>query len=286
MVGSREDDTRAGGHNAGSAYVFVRSGTTWSQQAKLTASDGADYDAFGFSVSVDGDTVAVGAVTGHSTASVNAGAAYVFVRSGRTSWTQQAKLDASDGADWDYFGWSVSVDGDTVVVGAPGDDSSGRRCWLGIFVCAQRAVGLPVWIQQAKLTASDGADWDEFGDSVSVDGHTLVVGAPWDDTAAGKDQSGSRTSLSLGCFPTSGHLRPSREALPSGRPRCRSSRCLDRQSGGGGRSIGQGRCAAALDRVRAFINQVDAYIDARILSPAEGRTLIDQANDIIGFVRR
>ena len=208
VVGSREDNTRAGGHNAGSAYVFVRSGTSWSQQAKLTASDGADNDAFGYSVSVDGDTVAVGAVTGHSTASVNAGAAYVFVRSGRTSWTQQAKLDASDGADWDYFGCSVSVDGDTVVVGAPEDDTAaGINAGAAYVFVRSEPFGLPIWIQQAKLTASDGGRLGPFGESVSVDGHTIVVGAPRHEPTTGIGRQANRL--------------PHREAtLPSGLIRC------------------------------------------------------------------
>src|SRR4029450_2430848 len=98
--------------------VFVRSGTSWSQQAKLRASDGFIDDFFGISVSVDGDTVVVGAFGDDLDAGFNAGSAHVFVRTG-ASWAQQAKLTASDGAIFDEFGWSVSVDGDTAVVGAP-----------------------------------------------------------------------------------------------------------------------------------------------------------------------
>ncbi len=115
--------------------VFVRSGTTWSQQAYLKASNTGAGDRFGGSVSVSGDTVVVGAyLEDSSTTGVNStpnnsatdsGAAYVFVRGG-TTWSQQAYLKASNTGANDYFGNSVAVSGDTVVVGAPYEDS-GRR---------------------------------------------------------------------------------------------------------------------------------------------------------------
>jgi hypothetical protein len=112
-------------HNVGSnfdqgaAYVFVESGGTWSQQAELTASDGAAYDYFGWSVAVDGSTVVVGAICHPGSASsCGQGAAYVFVESGGT-WSQQAELTASDGVAGDLFGQSVAVSSSTVVAGAP-----------------------------------------------------------------------------------------------------------------------------------------------------------------------
>ena len=114
---------------AGAAYVFVRNGTTWSQQAYLKASNTDAGDAFGYSVAVSGDTVVVGAyaevqqappgltATRATTAPCGAGAAYVFVRNGAT-WSQQAYLKASNTERSDTFGISVAVSGDTVVVGA------------------------------------------------------------------------------------------------------------------------------------------------------------------------
>lgn len=113
-----------GAGDAGSAYVFVRSGTTWSQQQKLTALDGEAFDNFGFSVSVSGATLVVGAQFANTPARINAGAAYVFARLG-TTWTQQQKLTAPDGAAFDSFGRSVSLLGDTMVVGAPFDTTPG-----------------------------------------------------------------------------------------------------------------------------------------------------------------
>ena len=169
VVGAVLDDDN--GTSSGSAYVFIRSGTTWTQQAKLTASDGAADDFFGFSVSVSGDTAVVGARFEDDKGS-NSGSAYVFVRSG-TTWTQQAKLTASDGAADDNFGDSVSVSGDTVVVGASGDD--GNKGSAYVFVRSGTT-----WSQQAKLTASDGAVGDIFGISISVSGDTTVVGAAFD----------------------------------------------------------------------------------------------------------
>ncbi len=110
-----------GGTDAGSAYVFVRVGGVWPEQAKLTASDAAEDDRFGISVAVSGGTAVVGARFGDAPGATNSGSAYVFTRSG-TTWTEQAKLTASDEVECDEFGISVAVSGDTAVVGAWADD--------------------------------------------------------------------------------------------------------------------------------------------------------------------
>src|SRR6185436_8687095 len=104
----------AGGADSGSAYVFVRSGTTWTEQQKLTASDAGSIDQFGFSVSISGDTVVAGAFTHDAPGALDAGAAYMYVRSG-TNWTEQQKLLAPDALANDHFGCSVAVSGDTAV---------------------------------------------------------------------------------------------------------------------------------------------------------------------------
>ena len=111
----------AGGSNAGAAYVFTRSGTSWSQQAKIQASDAQASDLFGYSAAITGDTVVV-AARDEDAGGSNAGAAYVFTRSG-TSWTQAKKLVASDAQASDRFGYSVSISGETVVVGARQEDT-------------------------------------------------------------------------------------------------------------------------------------------------------------------
>lgn len=167
----------------GAAYVYTRSGTAWSQQAKLTASDGAPGDEFGVSVAISGDTVVVGARANDAPAS-NQGAAYVFTRSG-TVWSLQTKLTASDGADSDFFGLSVSVSGDTVVVGAYGDDIGANSDQGSAYVFTRSGT---VWSQQQKLTASDGSASDIFGWSVAVSGDTAVVGAQFDDIGTDADR--------------------------------------------------------------------------------------------------
>ncbi|HEX9713604.1 MAG TPA: FG-GAP repeat protein [Actinomycetota bacterium] len=173
LIGAYGDDDN--GSSSGSAYVFTRSGSTWTQQAKLTAADGAANDVFGVSVSVDGDTALIGAYfdDDHGT---DSGSAYVFTRSGST-WTQQAKLTAADGAAFDFFGHSVSVSGDTALVGAYGDDDQGLDS--GSAYVFTRSGG--TWTQEAKLTAPDGAANDRSGISVSLREDTALVGAYLDD---------------------------------------------------------------------------------------------------------
>ncbi len=167
VVGAYEDESEKG-----AAYVLAKdSSGAWSQVAKLTASDGEAGDIFGWSVAVDWDTVVVGARYDDS--------AYVFTKPG-TGWataTETAKLTASDGVVGDWFGQSVAVDGDTVVVGSSEDDGSGSAY---VFTKAADSVWTDA-TQTAKLTASDGDDFDEFGKSVAVDGDTAVAGAPNND---------------------------------------------------------------------------------------------------------
>ena len=181
MIGAWLDDDA--GSTSGSAYVFVRGGGSWSQQAKLTAADAAAGDQFGLSVSVSGDTAVIGAF-GDDDAGSTSGSAYVFVRDGG-SWSQLAKLTAAGAAAGDQFGLSVSVSGDTAVVGAFGDDDAGSTSGSAyVFV---RDGGS--WSQLAKLTAAGAAAGDQFGRSVSVSGDTAVIGAWLDDD--GGSNSGS-----------------------------------------------------------------------------------------------
>jgi hypothetical protein len=110
------------GNLAGAVYVYVRTGvgadSVWMQQARLIASDGQEGDYFGFSVSIDGDSIVIGAQTDDGSIGVDEGSAYVFVRNG-TVWTEQAKLTALDAGSFDLFGTSVSISGDTLAVSAP-----------------------------------------------------------------------------------------------------------------------------------------------------------------------
>ena len=155
----------------GYVYVFTRTDSRWTQQAKLFALDGEEWDFFGLSVSLDGDTALIGAYGDDDNGNWS-GSAYVFTRTG-TTWTQQAKLLASDGVDYDMFGASVSLDGDTALIGAPGDGY--QRVGPGSTYVFTRSG--TAWTQQAKLFDLNGAQADQFGVSVSLDGDTALIGA-------------------------------------------------------------------------------------------------------------
>ncbi|WP_341939687.1 thrombospondin type 3 repeat-containing protein [Marinimicrobium sp. C2-29] len=175
LIGASLDDDK--GFSSGSAYVFTRDASgNWSQQAKLLAADGAAYEWFGWSVSVDGDTALIGARLNNFSGN-GPGSAYVFTRDASGNWSQQAKLLAADGAAEDRFGWSVSVDGDSALIGVPRDDDDGRQSGSA-YVYTRDASG--AWSQQAKLLAADGAADDRFGWSVSVDGDSALIATPFD----------------------------------------------------------------------------------------------------------
>jgi hypothetical protein len=174
VIGARLEDT--GGSGAGAAYVFTRTGGSWTQQAKLMASDAQSSDYFGGSVAVSGDTAVIGAYA-EATGGSTAGAVYVFTRTGG-SWTQQAKLMASDAQAYDNFGGSVAVSGDTAVIGAYAEATGGSTA--GAVYVFTRSGG--AWTQQAKLLASDAQANDYFGYSVAVSGDTAVIGAYREDT--------------------------------------------------------------------------------------------------------
>jgi len=178
-------DNVGGGASQGSAYVFVRSGTTWNQQAQLIAADGGVNDFFGYSVALSGDTAVVGAYIDSVGANPDQGSAYVFARSG-TTWSQQAKLTAADGAANDTFGWSVAISGDTAVVGAYHDDVGANADQGSAYVFVRSGTN---WSQQQKLTAADGVAKDNFGYSVALSGDTAVVGAPYDVDGTNADAS-------------------------------------------------------------------------------------------------
>ena len=181
IVGAIYDDDK--GSNSGSAYIFRYDGTSWVEEAKLTASDGAAGDWFGCSVSISGDNVVVGAQEDDDLGG-SSGSAYIFRYSG-TNWVEVAKLTASDGSINDAFGNSVSISGETVVVGAYWDDDAG---WNSGSAYVFRYNGSS-WFEETKLTSSDAAYEDFFGESVSISGDTVVIGAFGDDD--GGNNSGS-----------------------------------------------------------------------------------------------
>jgi len=169
VVGAHKDSDK--GHYSGSVYVFRNNGSTWIQEAKLLAGDAQGGERFGSSVALDGDTIVVGATYGGDE-DAQTGSVYVFTYNG-FDWEQKAELLAEDLGDGDKFGYSVAIEGDIIIAGAPYHD--GGESNSGAAYVFRRSAG--TWIQEAKLTGSDLAGDDRFGNSVSLSGNTAVVGA-------------------------------------------------------------------------------------------------------------
>ena len=170
IVGASGDDDE--GEDVGSAYIFRREGASWVQEAKLTASDGAAGDNFGYSaVAISGDLAIVGAYADDDKGAAS-GSAYVFRREG-ASWVQEYKLLPDDGASGDFFGKSVAIFGDRAIVGAPEDDDKGEGSG-SVYVFRREGAS---WVQEYKLLAEDGAEWDVFGSSVAISADAAIVGA-------------------------------------------------------------------------------------------------------------
>jgi hypothetical protein len=153
----------------GSAYIFVRSGTAWSQQQKLVANDGVTGDWFGLGVSLEGDALFIGSPHRNTAGGADAGVAYVFMQSGGI-WTQQQKLVSSDGAANDAFGTAIDLEGNTALIGATDDDNARGSAYIFI-----KSGG--IWVEQQKLIANDRGQGDGVGHSVDLQGGTAVVGA-------------------------------------------------------------------------------------------------------------
>jgi hypothetical protein len=206
VVGAFGEDSSADGgesdnnaSSAGAVYVFIRVDSRWSQQALLKASNAKGGDYFGYSVALDGDTLVVGAsfYDGNSNEK-DSGAVYVFTRV-NDSWSQQAFLEASNAEGGDYFGYSVALDGDTVVVGAlrekssaDGGESNNSAADAGAVYVFTGVNGS--WSQQAYLKASNAEAYESFGSSVALDGDTLVVGAYQEDSSADGGESNHSAS--------------------------------------------------------------------------------------------
>jgi hypothetical protein len=160
------------GNRTGSAYVFRYDGSTWEEEQKLTASDSAAMDYFGYSVSISDNTALIGAECSEN----HTGSAYVFRYDGYT-WVEEQKLTASDRATWQHFGNSVSISDNTALIGAPLVEGYTGSAYIFRYDGS-------TWVEEQKLIASDGATWDEFGNSVSISGNTALIAA---------DCSGNRT---------------------------------------------------------------------------------------------
>ena len=191
VVGAHLDDDNGG--SSGAVYVYEPDGAGGWTETKLTASDGAAVDRFGWSVAVSGDRIVVGAHLDDDLGDIS-GSVYVFEPDGAGGWTE-TKLLTSDGAAADVFGWSVAVSGDRIVVGAIQDDDLGDDSGSAYVFEPDGAGG---WAE-TKLTASDGAPAERFGWSVAMSGDRIVVGADGDDDNG--TNSGSAYVFDLGSLP-------------------------------------------------------------------------------------
>ncbi|MGC8879268.1 MAG: FG-GAP repeat protein [Anaerolineae bacterium] len=179
-----------GWQDAGAAYVFRRDkdgAGNWGQVAKLTASDIYTHsDHMGTTVAIDGNTIVVGAAEKEVNNVRDAGAAYIFTSSGTDNWSQSAILTATTPHVQDLFGRAVTIDGDTVVVGAPWANT-GTQLDTGFAQIFYRSG--TQWNEVKKISASDPQPYDRFGTSLALDGDTLVVGAPQPDYKHPSDPS-------------------------------------------------------------------------------------------------
>jgi len=173
VVGAPNDDDN--GANSGSAYIYWKNGEYWPMKVKLCPLDGAAGDEFGTSVSNTSEIVVIGAPSDDDQG-FSSGSVYIFEKiSG--NWIQTAKLTPSDGQQGNLFGGSVSISGLQVVVGARNDNDKGSYSGSA-YVFEKKETG---WLQTSKLTASDGADSDHFGQTVSIFDDTAIIGANCDD---------------------------------------------------------------------------------------------------------
>jgi hypothetical protein len=208
LVGSAGADVSA--TNQGAAYLFYQSQgglDGWGEIKKLVAADAADDDLFGVTVDVSGDYAVVGA-DGDDGAGTDRGAAYVFYRNqgGADNWGQVKKLVASDAANSDGFGFSIALDGDTLIVGASGEDGSGTGRGAA-YIFSRNQGGADNWGQVIKLVAGDPEDDDQFGYAVTVMGDIALVGSPGSDGAGSNRGAAYVFSRDLGGLDAWGQVK-------------------------------------------------------------------------------
>jgi len=175
VAGAYRDDV-AGKTNQGSAFVFHRINGSWVQEAQLIAADGAANDLFGYSVSISGNYIVVGAPEDQVGSNIEQGSVYVFVRNG-TNWSQQHKFVAPDGAAEDHFGFSVSMSANQFIVGSPDDDYPAYPDMGSVTFYLLTGNS---WAQEIKLNGTGPAPNDHFGWSVAINFNSAIVGAPGD----------------------------------------------------------------------------------------------------------
>ncbi len=172
IVGAFHADIN-GNESQGAAYVFVRQGRDWVEQAQLLASDGAEQNWFGYSIALDGDVAVVGAPLADIDGQTFQGAVYVFERSGGV-WSEVQKLTASDGDAQDRLGEAVAIEGDTIVATAIAADIGGNDAQGAAYAFHDQG---GIWVEEAKLFDPEGTLADSFGTDVALRSETAVIGA-------------------------------------------------------------------------------------------------------------
>ena len=308
-VGGYQEDSCASGvngnasnngcSNAGAAYVFTRSGTAWSQQAYLKAGNTDAGDYFGISVSIDGDSLVVGAYgeascatgvdgDGSNNGCTQAGAAYVFTRSAAT-WSQQAYLKAGNAGLGDQFGSRTAIGGDTVLVGAwlersctivdPADNDCGMAGAAYVFSRSGTT-----WSQDAYLKSGNAGAGDAFGDSVALSGGLAVIGADYEQSCAtGIDGNGSDDGCSgAGAAyvfaadrsgPTIGSIR-SKPGRPAAGTKVKVTAVASDPSGVASAEVRVGKGKAVAMRGVGGFGQLTQPLAGSILVPRAGRQSI------------
>jgi FG-GAP repeat len=200
--------------NPGAVYVYKRTGSTWAQEAYIKAANANANDSFGSILDLEGDTIVVSAtgedanvstITNGSTASsdnsaLQSGAAYVYKRTG-VNWAQEAYLKASNANANDYYGMSVGVSGDTIVVGAHQEDSNQTTITNGLMSSSNNSsLGSgaayiykrtgTTWVQEAYLKPPNTDSNDHFGERAAIDKGTIVITA--------RDEDSSQTTITNG----------------------------------------------------------------------------------------
>ncbi|HPF37123.1 MAG TPA: hypothetical protein P5081_00350 [Phycisphaerae bacterium] len=195
------------GRQSGAAYVFERTGATWSQGMALTAPDGAAWASFGARVAISNDTIVVGARWDNSVAQTS-GSAYVFRYDG-VEWRQEAKLTASDARFNGYFGENVAIDGDTIVIGATGHRAA--------YVFQRQG---DTWREESKLTAPVGASTGGFGVAVAVSNGVAIIGASHASPSGGGSGAAFRFDRTGARWISNGMLEPFDAAAETGFGHC------------------------------------------------------------------
>ncbi|MCD4655111.1 FG-GAP repeat protein [bacterium] len=192
LVGAYGDDDN--GNSSGSAYIFHYNSSSWVQDAKITADDGAEADSFGYSVSINGSFIVVGSEYDDDNGT-DSGSVYIF-RDNGSVWVQDQKISAYDGASYDHFGGSVSISGNYIIAGAYGDDDYAANTGSSYLFYYNGVT----WINYAKIIACYWASGDYFGWSVCTDGFNVFAGAHRDDVFG--SNSGAAFIYDISALPT------------------------------------------------------------------------------------